>query len=185
MEFIQLMLLAIGLSLDAFAVALGSATNGYINTKRSAIRLSFHFALFQALMPIAGWIIGSRINELIQYFDHWIAFVLLLFVGGKMIYESFHNDKDKQKSDPSKGWSLVILSLATSIDALVVGFSLALIRVDIWYPSFVIGLTTGTLSLIGIYFGVKLGSVFGKRMELLGGVIIIGIGIRILISHLA
>lgn len=183
MEFIELMLLAIGLSLDAFAVALGSATNGHVKGKRPAFRLSFHFALFQALMPVIGWIIGNRVNELVAIFDHWIAFILLLFIGAKMIYESFKHEKDSQRSDPTKGWSLVILSIATSIDALVVGFSLALIKMEIWYPSIIIGITTGVLSLIGIYFGIKLGSLFGKRMELLGGIIIIGIGIRILISH--
>jgi manganese efflux pump family protein len=184
MEFIELILLAIGLSLDAFAVALGSSSNGQIKGKRPAFRLSFHFALFQGLMPIIGWTIGNRVDNLIKLVDHWIAFFLLLFVGGKMIYESFNTEKKEQKSNPTKGWTLVMLSVATSIDALVVGFSLALMRMDIWYPSLIIGFTTGILSLIGIYFGVKLGSLFGKRMELLGGLIIIGIGLKILLTDL-
>jgi putative Mn2+ efflux pump MntP len=184
MGFIELMLIAAGLSLDAFAVSLGSATNGLIADKRSAFRLSFHFGLFQALMPIIGWTIGNQVNALFKLFDHWVAFALLLFIGGKIIYESFGSEKDEQKLNPSKGWTLVVLSIATSIDALVVGFSLALIRVDIWYPSLIIGLTAAALSLIGIYSGMRLGVQFGKRMELLGGIIIIGIGIKILIADL-
>lgn len=184
MVFIELLLLAVGLSLDAFAVALGSATNGQITGKRSAVRLSFHFGLFQAFMPVIGWFIGYRIDTLIRSFDHWLAFILLFFVGGKMIYESFKHEKDEEKSDPSKGWNLVILSIATSIDAFVVGFSLALINVSIWFPCIIIGITTAVLTIIGIYFGIKLGNLFGKRMEMLGGLIIIGIGVKILLSHL-
>lgn len=184
MGFLEFLLLAAGLSLDAFAVALGSAANGLINDKRSAVRLSFHFGLFQALMPVIGWSIGNYVDSYVRFLDHWIAFILLLIIGVKMIYESLDKENNKQKTNPSKGWSLVLLSVATSIDALVVGFSLALIRIDIWYPSMIIGLTTGAFTLTGIYSGVKLGAKFGKRMEMLGGLIIIAIGLKILLSDL-
>jgi len=183
MGIIETILIALGLALDAFAVSVGASSNGSLTDTRSKIRLSFHFGLFQFLMPVVGWYIGIRIEPLVKNFDHWIAFALLLYVGGKMIKASFDDASESVKTNPSKGKMLVILSVATSIDALVVGLSLAMIKIDIWEPSVIIGIVTGFLSLAGIYIGRYLGKKFGSRMELVGGLILIGIGLKILLSH--
>lgn len=184
MGIAEIILIAVGLSLDAFAVSVGASSNGSVTDARSKFRLSFHFGLFQFMMPVIGWLIGSKIEPLVADFDHWIAFLLLFYVGVKMIKESFEKDDRKEGGNPSKGITLIILSVATSIDALVVGFSLALINVEIWYPSVMIGFITGILSLAGIYIGSYLGEKFGKRTELAGGLVLIGIGIKILLSHI-
>jgi manganese efflux pump family protein len=185
MGIIEILLIAVGLSLDAFAVSVGASSSGVINDARSKFRLSFHFGLFQFFMPVIGWFLGARIEPLVKDVDHWIAFALLLYVGGKMIIESFKKGNETEpKGNPSKGMTLVILSVATSIDALVVGFSLALINVEIWQPSVIIGIVTGILSLVGIYIGGFLGSRFGNKMEFIGGLVLIFIGIKILLSHI-
>lgn len=181
--FIEIVLLSIALALDAFAVSISSATTGVLSDKRSIFRLAFHFGIFQALMPIAGWILGNEVEKYASTFDHWIAFGLLSIVGLKMIKESFIHTDDKIKSNPSKGWNLVLLSFATSIDALAVGFSLALINESIWIPSMIIGFITASLSFLGIILGQKIGERFGSKMEFLGGLVIFLIGIKILLTH--
>ncbi len=136
-------------------------------------------------MPVIGWAIGSRIEHFVKAFDHWVAFGLLFYIGVKMIYESItKSDKERQLSDPTRKWSLVILSIATSIDALGVGLSLALLKVGIWSISLVIGMVACVMTAIGMSFGRKLGSRFGHRMEFLGGLILIGIGVKIVINHI-
>jgi len=155
-----------------------------IRDRRAIFRLSFHFGLFQFLMPVIGWFIGLHIIIYIAFIDHWIAFALLAYVGLKMIQESRNENEGAQKSNPSKGINLVLLSLATSIDALAVGLSIGVLNLDIWYPSFLIGVITAGLSLVGIQLGQKLGKRFGRRMEFIGGIILILIGLRILITHL-
>lgn len=123
-------------------------------------------------MPIIGWFIGSKVEPFVKSFDHWIAFILLLYIGINMIKESYSNEEGRFKTDPSKGKNMVMLSIGTSIDALVVGFSFAMLRIDIWYPSAIIGVTTASLSIIGILIGEILGEKFGKLMERIGGLII-------------
>jgi len=186
LDNITLVLIAVGLAMDAFAVSIASSVIiGKVN-KRQIFRLSFHFGLFQALMPVIGWLAGRSVHEYISGLDHWVAFGLLTFIGGKAIYESFKDDEGSHpRSDPSKGFSLVLLSTATSIDALAVGLSFAVLNVTIWYPSLIIGIITGTLSLIGILMGSRLGKRFGKRMEIIGGLVLIGIGLKILVDHFA
>jgi putative Mn2+ efflux pump MntP len=184
MGIIEILLIAVGLSLDAFAVAVGASSSGMISDIRSKFRISFHFGLFQFLMPVIGWFMGATIEPLVKNFDHWIAFALLFYVGIKMIKESFNKKEETAKGNPSKGMMLIVLSVATSIDALVVGFSLALINVRIWQPSVIIGVVTGILSLLGIYIGGFLGAKFGSKMEFVGGLVLIFIGIKILLSHI-
>jgi putative Mn2+ efflux pump MntP len=147
-------------------------------------RLAFHFGLFQALMPILGWLVGSTINQWIAPFDHWIAFGLLAFVGIRMIRSGLQNEDEAVTIDPSRGATLIMLSVATSIDAFAVGLSLAVLGVSIILPSIIIGLVAGGMSLLGIFLGGRLGKKFGKRMEVVGGVILIVIGARVVISHL-
>jgi putative Mn2+ efflux pump MntP len=185
MPFLELLLIALSMTMDAFAVSLGAGTTGRTEGPRPKFRLSFHFGLFQFLMPIIGWLAGTTIESYIQSFDHWIAFILLAFVGGRMLWSGFHPGDDRRKdSDLSRGWTLVLLSIAVSIDALAVGLSLGLIGVSIWYPAIVIGVVTSLLSLAGLFIGDRLGKQFGAAMEILGGLVLLGIGIRILVSHL-
>ncbi len=183
MSFLEIFLIAVGLSMDAFAVSIGAGTLASMKDLRSTVRLSFHFGLFQFLMPVIGWFLGSKIQVYAESFDHWLALFLLSYIGIKMIYESF-NKEESQKENPSKGKNLVILSIATSIDALVVGFTLAMLNVNIWYPSAIIGIVTAVLSIAGVWIGNKLGLRLGRVMEVVGGVILIGIGVKILVEHL-
>jgi len=184
LDFVSTLFIAVALAIDAFTVAL---TCGLIIgrvTFRHTFRIGFHFGLFQFLMPILGWLAGTTVHELIAAFDHWIAFLLLAVIGGKMIHEAFSFDNTRIKSDPSRGWSLVLFSIATSIDALAVGLSFGLLHVSIWFPAIVIGVTTLLLSTAGITIGNRLGTIFKKNVEIVGGVILIGIGLRILYEHL-
>ncbi len=170
--------------MDAFAVSICSGTKEITRGLRPTFRLSFHFGLFQFLMPIIGWFLGSWISGYIEVIDHWIAFGLLAFVGIRMIKSGFAKDDVPDNLDPTKGMSLVMLSIATSIDALAIGLSFAMLKVDIWFPGIVIGVVTGLMSLLGLQLGNKLGVKFGKKMEIIGGLILIIIGVRILIEHL-
>jgi manganese efflux pump family protein len=184
-HIIDVLLIAVGLAMDAFAVSLGAATAGHARTVRPAFRLSFHFGLFQFLMPVIGWFLGYAIQGWIIAVDHWIAFALLAFVGGHMIHGGLAPEHKRDRGDPTRGWTLIVLCIATSIDALAIGLSLAMLRVSIWYPSVVIGVVTASLSLVGVHLGNRVGEKLGPRMEIAGGLILIGIGVKILISHLA
>jgi putative Mn2+ efflux pump MntP len=124
------------------------------------------------------------VASLVASFDHWIAFALLAFVGARMVRAAFDRDARAFAADPSRGASLVILSVATSLDAFAVGLSLAMLRVPVWYPSIVIGVVTAILSLAGLALGSRLGAAFGRRMEAAGGVLLIGVGLHILVTHL-
>jgi manganese efflux pump family protein len=184
MDSLSVLLVALGLAMDAFAVALGvGATRKHV-WFRPGFRLSFHFGLFQFLMPMIGWAAGTTVVQLIAGYDHWIAFGLLAYVGGKMVKESFGNADGPNEADPTRRWTLVMLSFATSIDALAVGLSLAMLRVPILYPSVVIGIVAAGMTAAGLVLGNRLGIKFGKRMELVGGLVLLGIGLRTLVSHL-
>jgi putative Mn2+ efflux pump MntP len=180
----DILLIAVGMAMDAFAVSLGIGTTRVASAPRPVFRLAFHFGFFQFMMPVLGWLAGSRFAGLIMDFDHWVALLLLAFVGGRMIRSGIDTSHETFVSDPSRGKMLVTLSVATSIDAFAIGVSLAMLRVNILFPSVVIGVVTACLSLVGLLIGHKLGETFGKRMEILGGVILIGIGLRIVVSHL-
>ena len=184
MNFLEVLLISLSMSMDAFAVCLGAGTSRKANGPRPTFRLAFHFGLFQFIMPVLGWLAGTTIERYIFSFDHWVAFGLLAFVGGRMIRSGFDPHREEVCQDPSRGWALVSLSVATSIDALAVGLSLALIHVDIWYPSLIIGGVTATLSFGGVRLGNRLGIAFGKKMEITGGVILLLIGLRIVLGHL-
>jgi putative Mn2+ efflux pump MntP len=184
MNFPEVLLIALSMAMDAFAVCLGVGTQARAPGPRPTFRLAFHFGLFQFLMPVIGWFAGMTIVEYIFAYDHWVAFGLLGFVGVRMIRAGLDPRAEAQLPDPSRGWSLVILAVATSIDALAVGFSLGMLGMTIWYPAVVIGVVTGLLSWLGLRLGNRLGAEFGKRIEIAGGILLILIGFRILISHL-
>ena len=186
MDFLTLIGIAVGLSMDALAVAIGTSVVLRGVTPRQVFRLSFHFGLFQALMPVIGWTLGSLAAAYIRDYDHWIAFGLLLFVGGKAIYEALSDGdgEGEERRDPTRGWNLLLLSVATSIDALAVGLTFAMLRIEVWYPALVIGCITATLTMLGMFFGSWLGQRYGKVMEVVGGLVLIAIGVKILAGHL-
>lgn len=183
MSFIEVLLIALGLAMDAFAVSLGAGATRFISGPRPVFRLSFHFGLFQALMPVLGWFAGSTIAAYISAFDHWIALGLLAFVGGRMVRSGLDSRGECHETDPTRGATLIMLSVATSIDAFAIGLSLAMLQVNILYPAVVIGIVAAGLSLAGVFAGNRLGCAFGKRMELVGGLVLIAIGLRVVISH--
>jgi putative Mn2+ efflux pump MntP len=154
-------------------------------TRRQVFRLAFHFGLFQFIMPILGWFLGTSVEGIIGRYDLWIAFGLLSFIGAKMLRESICMDKTETKSDPTRGWSLVMLSLATSLDALAVGLSMALLGESIWFPALVIGLMAAALTTVGITSASRLGERWACWAGVGGGCLLLGIGLQILVSHLA
>jgi putative Mn2+ efflux pump MntP len=185
MEWSTNLLIAIGLGMDAFAVSLAVGACRTSLKFRPLFRLSFHFGLFQFLMPIIGWWLGQTVDQYIRDYDHWIAFILLAGIGAKMIKESREAATDRANQvDHTRGWTLVLLSIATSIDALAVGLSMAFLGVAIWIPSVIIGIVAAAMTAFGMICGGRLGCLFGKRMELIGGLILIGIGLKILFEHL-
>lgn len=177
--------LAWALAMDAFAVATAIAA-GLADrlTSRHTFRLSWHFGLFQSMMTLIGWLGGAGLAALMGGIDKWLAFGLLSFLGLRMIRQSRHPESQQRSYDPTRGWSLVGLSLATSMDALAVGVSLGLIGVAIWLPAGVIGMVAMVLTYTGTRIGKKAGQHLGQWAEGLGGVVLLIIGCRILIRHL-
>jgi putative Mn2+ efflux pump MntP len=185
MPFWTIFLIAIGLAMDCFAVSLGVGTAGTATGPRPIFRLFFHFGLFQGGMTLLGWLAGKTVIPYVASVDHWVAFVLLAFVGLRMLRGGLQKAGGEPAiPDPSRGLTLVMLSVATSIDALAVGLSLALLSVNVFWSALLIGGVSAVLSLVGLLIGNQLGLRFGKAMEILGGIILIGIGLRVLIMHL-
>jgi putative Mn2+ efflux pump MntP len=184
LEIAASFLIAVGLAMDAFAVSLGIGTGGQANDLRSKARLAWHFGWFQAMMTFLGWLAGSTVARFISAVDHWVALALLAYVGVNMIRNGLNPEQKSYTANPSKGKTLVMLSVATSIDAMAVGMSMALIGASVWFPSVIIGVVTLLLSAVGLQAGCRLGEKFGKRVEIVGGLILIGIGLRVVITHL-
>lgn len=185
MGWFSLVAIAVALAMDAFAVAIVTGLTVRPLTKRHVFRLGFHFGLFQFLMPLVGWVVGSAVQKYIEDFDHWIAFCLLGFVGGRMIWGSLHSDQEEKRavSDPTSGWSLVVLSVATSIDALAVGLSLGVMNFGIVFPAAIIGVVAAIFTTAGMALGRQIGASWGKRVEIAGGFILVLIGIKIVVEH--
>lgn len=188
MNSFEILLIAIGLAMDCLAVSIAS---GIIIKKvewRTMLTMAFFFGLFQAAMPFVGWLFASRFSHLIESVDHWIAFLLLLFLGGKMIIESFKEDDCKKDFNPASLKVVLALAVATSIDALAVGVSFAFLGMStidaILMPISIIGLVSFIMSLCGLLFGIFFGCRHNMRVELWGGLILITIGCKILIEHL-
>jgi putative Mn2+ efflux pump MntP len=174
---------SLALAMDAFAVSLAAGLNLARVTPRHVFRLSFHFGLFQFLMPVTGWYVGREFAALIDGFDHWIAFGLLSLVGGRMLWEAFSDKQPETKADPTRGLLLVTLSTATSIDALAAGLSFAFLNESIWFLSVTIGIITALLTAFGMVFVSRSATRWGSRAEIVGGCILILIGFRIVFSH--
>ncbi len=183
MDIVTILLIAVGLAMDAFAVSIaaGMSTDASCKRKNALLMASF-FGGFQMLMPLIGWAVGLTLQDIISSIDHWVAFGLLAFIGAKMIYDS--TKKDEAKTSTLKLAMLLTLAIATSIDALMVGLSFALLQTSIILPIVVIGVVTFTLSTTGFIFGHKLGQIFESRIKIIGGLTLIGIGLKILFDHM-
>ncbi len=183
LDLLPLLGIALGLAMDAFSVAVAAGLSLGTVGPRQAFRLSFHFGLFQFLMPILGWLAGTAFAAYIEAYDHWLAFLLLAYVGGKMIRESLGDRRERLERDPTRGLYLVMLAVATSIDALAVGLSLALLRVPVLEPAVVIGLVAGGMTLLGLRLGRYAGQLLGPWMERVGGLVLLAIGVKIVLDH--
>ncbi len=179
------MFIAIGLAMDAFAVSIANGVSIKNLRIRHVLVIGSAFGFFQGFMPIVGWLAGMGFRDMIASVDHWVAFGLLLLIGVKMMYEAFKIEEDDKPSDTSLNASrLLLLSIATSIDALAVGLTFSCIGVDIVTPALIIGLVTLVLSVLGVIIGDKIGHLFEGKIEFAGGIILIAIGTKILFEHL-
>ena len=184
MSFWEILLLAIGVSMDAFAVSIGKGLTAQRASWREALKVGLWFGGFQALMPLIGYYLGISFADLVTKVDHWIAFGLLLLIGGNMIREALQKE-DEKPADASFGFkTMLLLAIATSIDALALGISFAFLGTNIWRAILVIGLTTAAFSVVGLLIGKIVGSRFHSGAQILGGVILIAIGVKILVEHL-
>lgn len=171
--------------MDAFAVSVTSGIAIRHLRVKHALKIGIFFGSFQAVMPLIGWLAGLSLRDFISGVDHWIAFGLLSLIGCKMVYESFKIKSSERAFNPLNVYVLLILSVATSVDALAIGISFAFQRILIATPIIVIGAITFLLSFLGVFVGNRLGHFFEKKIEIAGGLILIGIGIKILVGHLA
>lgn len=191
MPFYELFMLALALAMDAFAVSVGTGCALRQASPGQYLRMAGAFGFFQFFMPVVGWYLGLTVQGLIESWDHWVAFFLLAWIGGSMIRESFTPVEEDENgcplhvADPSRGKQLLILAVATSIDALAVGLSFSLLREPVWGPAVLIGVVCAVLTALGLYLGQHLSraAIFGRRAELLGGLVLVLIGVRILYEH--
>ena len=174
----QILILAVGLGTDALSVALAVGTGGA--SFRQTFRLSSHFGLFQFFMPILGWQAGRRLLSLISTWDHWVAFGILAAVGAHMLYNSFKPESERSAGDPTRGWSLVLLSVATSIDAFGAGIGLGVLGSGVVLPSVIIGVVAGLMTIAGMQMGSRVSRRLGQRAETVGGVVLIALAFKLL-----
>jgi len=183
MDLLSVIGIGVGLAMDCFAISVASGMTTKTLKIRHVLRMALFFGGFQALMPVVGWLAGKTLAELVSGFDHWVVFAVLSLIGAKMIYESFKIESAEEPAPLESVYVLLVLSVATSIDALAVGFGFAFLRVSIVMPVVVIGLVTFVLSLVGTAVGHNLGHFFEKRIEAVGGLVLIAIGVKILLEH--
>lgn len=192
MSIIELFLIAVGLSMDAFAVSIGNGLSMKKNQPKAALTIALSFGLFQALMPTLGYFLGTAFEQVIREFDHYIALVFLGFIGGKMIFDGIKELRSKKKGEEAeeKGFklsfgTLMIQAVATSIDALIIGVSFAALPdVNIWAAVVLIGITTFAISLVGVFFGKKFGQLLGSKAEVFGGIVLVAIGVKVFVEHM-
>lgn len=183
MSLVEVILIAFGLSADAFAVSLCVGASGFAHELRPRLRLAWNFGFFQFIMPIVGWFAGGFLLKWLESADHWIAFLLLVYVGGKMIYSALSSKDFCPNKNPTKGLQLLMLSVATSIDAFAIGLSLAMINVPVFVPSIIIGIVAAVTSYLGARLGTLLHLYYGKIAEFVGGCVLIFIGLKIVLEH--
>jgi manganese efflux pump family protein len=183
-EILSIVLIGIGLSADCFAVALSVGAAGKTFSAKNMLKVALAFGIFQMAMPLLGWLAGQTVVDLISQYDHWLAFALLAFIGGKMIVEFIRNQTESESVDIGKWGTLLTLAIATSIDALAVGLSFALLKINIIIAAGIIGVVAFSISAFSFWLGRKVSALVGRWALLAGGVILIGIGVRILITHM-
>ncbi len=184
-DLLSILFIAISLSADCFAVSLAGCISIKILRLTQVLRTALAFGIAQALMPVIGYLIGRTVTGFISGYDHWIVFGLLVVIGGRMIWEALHEKNESKKNlDITRGLLLFSLAIATSIDALAVGLSFAFLKINIISASLTIGAVAFLVTIMGFLLGRKVGSWLGERAKIIGGIILIGIGIRILINHL-
>ncbi len=184
MSIVEIIITAFALAMDAFAVSIASGITIHNLRLKHAVTIAIWFGLFQAVMPLLGWLLGSHVMKYVQECDHWLAFGLLAFIGAKMIYEAFQIEEVEKKTNPLDLYVLFILSVATSIDAFAVGLSLAVLCVSIVLPVIMIGVITFFMSLCGVYIGDRSGHFIEKKIEIVAGIVLIAIGLKILLQDL-
>ena len=183
MSFPSLIMIALGLAMDSGAVCVGAATAGFADNRRAVFRLVFHFGLFQFFMPVLGWSVGALIERQLHTVNDWLAAGMLGCVGLRMLWAAWHPVAQAQRNDPTRGVTLIMLSMATSLDALVVGVSLALSGISVWYPSVWIGLITALVCLLAIRLGHRLRMVFARWAEVAGGLVLLVMAGRIVLGR--
>ena len=183
MSVVQIILIALALAMDSFAVSIACGIAIKHSKIKHALIMAAWFGGFQALMPFLGWFLGLRLRSFTANLDHWIAFALMAFLGGKMVYESFKIESQERKTNPFASHMLLILSIATSIDALAAGISFAVLKMDIIAPIMIIGVITFAITFAGVLIGERGGHFFEKKIELAGGLVLIAIGLKILFQH--
>ncbi len=186
MTLFNILFIAIALAMDAFAVSIAAGVTLKSVGPRQTFRLAWHFGLFQAMMPVIGWSAGLTVRSHIEAYDHWIAFLLLAYVAQGMLRSAFKGETNEEAAkDPTRGMTMVLLSIATSIDALAVGLSLSMINISIWTPALIIGLVAGAFTAVGIHLGKMVGRMpqLSRWAETTGGVVLLLIGVNILREH--
>jgi len=180
-------LLAFGMSMDAFAVSISKGASLHKPKFSEALRTGLIFGAVEAITPLIGWGLGMLASQFVLEWNHWIAFVLLVFLGGRMLMEGWRGNADEEEKAPSRHgfWLLVTTAIATSLDAMAVGVGLAFLQVNIVFTALMIGCATLIMTTIGMMVGRFIGPLLGKRAEMLGGLVLIGIGVQILWSHFA
>ena len=184
MSTLSILCIALGLAMDAGAVCVGAATAGFAGNRRAVFRLVFHFGLFQFFMPVLGWAVGALVERRLHTINDWLAAGMLGCVGVRMIWAALYPAEQAQRNDPTRGATLVVLSTATSLDALVVGVSLALTGISVWYPSVLIGIITAVICFLAIRVGNRLRLVLARWAEVAGGGVLLLMAVRIVLAKL-
>lgn len=183
MSFISCVIIAIGLSIDSFVASVSAGIFVRKNILRLSIKIAVILALFQGVMPFLGWLAGNSFKSYITTYDHWVAFIMLSIIGGKMIYEGIKESDEVKKFDPTRTIIIIGMGVATSIDALIIGVGFGILQVSIIFPVVIIGITTFLFSILGVAVGRKFGKKYNSKLEIFGGAVLFLLGIKILIEH--
>lgn len=184
MNLLSLTLIGVGLSIDSLAASITTGACSKNIRLKQVLKVAVFMAFFQGTMPLVGWLIGSSFKSIIEDYDHWVAFILLLGIGGKLIYDGIKNSTEEANPNPTKNMLLAGMALATSIDAMILGIGFGLIEINIWLAMLIIGTTTFLFSSAGVFVGEKLGNKINKGIEIFGGLVLIGLGVKILVEHI-
>jgi putative Mn2+ efflux pump MntP len=184
MSLVKIALIAVGLAADALAVSVAEGIVIEEAIHRHTLRVSIMFGLFQGVMPLLGWLLGRSLIGIIGPWDHWVAFGLLVFIGGKMVVDALSGVETERRDTGSRGLTVVMLAVITSIDALAIGITITVLTVDIWVPAAIIGAITAVLCAIGVQAGHRIGTHLGREAEVIGGLVLTGLGVKILLENL-